>query len=175
MSPDVSSSIFRLTALDSSLIFLTVSDNPDITDDCAPALILFSKLLDLDLKGTSITMHGIRRLCSAIDTEERDTYLHAPDKCYAYLDDLVSYYAVSIPPQYPMVDHPDQCPTLTRGSLEKNLSLHASFNSSIVTRGTRDVLIKSLQGILRTRMEDKQAEKVLYYPRRFVPKFPFQE
>jgi hypothetical protein len=75
-------SVFHLLALRHTLSFLHLEDNPRITNDVAPALVLLSKLRFLSLLGTGLHMLGLRRF--ALHTPAR-VALIIPVACEAYL------------------------------------------------------------------------------------------
>lgn len=68
-----------------SLTRLCLSANPDIDNDCVPAIILLSKLQFLSLFGTSVDMVGLRRLAEVINKDARNIDIEIPLSCEVYV------------------------------------------------------------------------------------------
>lgn len=81
------SRVFILTGLRSSLIELHIANNPEITDECTPALNHIGRLQYLDISGTAITIVGLRRM--ALDFVQGDTArlrVEVPVQCSEYMN-----------------------------------------------------------------------------------------
>ena len=74
--------IFYLVALRHTLTTLMLRGNISVTDNAFPALLLLSRLRMLSLRGTIISMTGLRRLIPFSDY----LFLDVPADCEAYLD-----------------------------------------------------------------------------------------
>lgn len=74
--------IFYLVSLRHTLINLTLRGNRSVTDKALPALLLLAHLRILDLRGTIISMTGLRCLTPFSD----NLFLDVPEDCEAYLD-----------------------------------------------------------------------------------------
>ncbi|KAL0063463.1 hypothetical protein AAF712_009667 [Marasmius tenuissimus] len=116
--------IYHLTGLRSTLCALSVANNPRITDDAIPALVLLNKLQFLSLAGTGIGMVGLRKLASVINGEKRVVDVEIPEKCEIYVANLETsaHYLLQIPP--PLISVPSLCGQLSIGALKRNLEAH---------------------------------------------------
>ena len=74
--------VFHLVALRRTLATLELGGNPLVTDDSASALLLLSRLRVLGLRGTTVTMTGLRRLVPF----SNHLHLDAPTSCEQYLN-----------------------------------------------------------------------------------------
>ena len=74
--------VFYLVALRHTLTTLKLHGNKSVTDDALPALLLLSRLRKLGLRGTTISMTGLRRLITFSDRLS----LAVPADCEAYID-----------------------------------------------------------------------------------------
>jgi hypothetical protein len=134
-------SVFHLLALRHTLSFLHLEDNPRITDDAAPALVLLGKLRFLSLVGTGLCMPGLRRF--ALHTPAR-VALIIPAACEAYL--------VRLPPR---IVSPD--PTaMGVAALRKALAAQGASAG-----GGKAEMVERLTEVL-TRMEDWAVRAMLW-------------
>lgn len=74
--------VFYLVALRRTLTTLKLRGNKSVTDNALPALLLLSHLRMLGLRGTTISMTGLRHLIPFSD----HLFLDVPADCEAYLD-----------------------------------------------------------------------------------------
>ncbi|KAI0064939.1 hypothetical protein BV25DRAFT_210514 [Artomyces pyxidatus] len=142
--------VFHLVALRPTLTTLLLHDNPAITDDATPALSLLNNLALLYLRGTSITMIGLRRLASSLADSIFEVDI--PVECQYYLDNLHTHYLPS--PAPPLVTSPSRCASLTIAALKRNLQAHAAYNADIVIAGGKAQLCARLEQLLTTRAGD---------------------
>jgi hypothetical protein len=164
-------SVFLLTSLKYSLRTLSVADNPRITEDAVPALILLSKLNFLSILDTSIGMSGLRRIAGVIEKEQRIMDVEIPEICEIYLlgrhsshrtglssahcflrKDIHKKYLLDIKP--PLVSASSLCGELSAAALKRNLAAHAECNKDIVAAGTKVEMKERLEGILTVREMD---------------------
>lgn len=79
----------HLVALKHTLTYLDLAWNEAITDDCIPSLCALQQLEILSLKGTNITMDGLRKLAWSVrslgESEERSISLVVPTECEQYI------------------------------------------------------------------------------------------
>jgi hypothetical protein len=73
--------VFYLVALRHTLTTLKLRGNKSVTDNALPALLLISRLRMLGLRGTTISMTGLRRLIPF-----SESFLDVPADCEAYID-----------------------------------------------------------------------------------------
>jgi hypothetical protein len=163
-------SVFLLTSLKYSLRSLSVADNPRITEDAVPALILLSKLSFLSILDTSIGMPGLRRIADVIEKEQRIMDVEIPEICEIYLlsrysshrtrfssdhclcKDIHKRYLLDIKP--PLVSASSLCRELSAAALRRNLAAHAECNKDIVATGTKAEMKERLESILTVREMD---------------------
>ena len=74
--------IFYLVSLRHTLTTLTLRGNRSVTDNALPAILLLARLRMLGLRGTIISMTGLRRLIPFSEY----LFLDVPVDCEAYLD-----------------------------------------------------------------------------------------
>lgn len=71
----------------SKLYELHVSNNDQITDDCVSAFMHIGRLQTLDIRGTSISIHGLRRLAEDfVDDIGSKLKADIPDICTDYMN-----------------------------------------------------------------------------------------
>ena len=168
-------SVFYLVALRHTLTTLKLRGNESITDNALPALLLLSHLRMLGLRGTIISMTGLRRLIPFSDR----LFLDVPADCEAYLDSesrisshgsalttraaLHTQYLLS--PVPPLITQPEAVSTLERAALKRNLSAHAAYNSAISTTGSKSVLCTQLIALLERRQGDLAVREMVWRSR----------
>lgn len=84
----------HLVPLKHTLTYLDLAWNDTITDDAVPSLCALRLLEILSLKGTSITMDGLRKLAWSVkEPDDRSISLVAPSGCekYVYGEYLLGY------------------------------------------------------------------------------------
>lgn len=81
--------VFLLVNLKEKLYFLDLSRNPKINDDAIPAILLLANLAYLSIQATGVDMPGLRRLATAVYTEDRAIDIEIPFKCEKYIDSWV--------------------------------------------------------------------------------------
>ena len=145
---------------------LILRDNPLITNDAVPALLLLSCLQVLGLRGTTVSMTGLRRLTPF----SKHLSLDVPTKCEAYLGSpslsrshfirTCTNKGVELHTQYllslvsPLISHPEEARTLELAALRRNLSAHAANNSAISMMGSKTTLCARLVELLQRRRDD---------------------
>ncbi|KAI0246286.1 hypothetical protein BJV78DRAFT_1135488, partial [Lactifluus subvellereus] len=140
--------VFHLVALRRTLTTLMLRDNPLITNDAVPALLLLSCLQVLGLRGTAVSMTGLRRLTPF----SKHLSLDVPTKCELYLVELHTQYLLS--PLPPLISHPEEARILELPALKRNLSAHAAHNPAISTMGSKVMLCARLAELLQRRRDD---------------------
>ena len=168
--------VFYLVALRHTLTTLKLRGNKSVTDKALPALLLLSHLRVLGLRGTIISMAGLRLLVPFSDR----LFLDVPADCEAYLDSEshISFFAesalttgVALHTQYllsplpPLITEPEVVSTLERAALKRNLSAHAAYNSAICTTGNKSVLCTQLIDILERRQGDLAVREMVWRSR----------
>jgi len=147
-----------LAFLKESLSLLHLQANPKIDDDAVPMLGALHNLRLLNIEGTSITMHGIRKLSGRLDRDKRSMRISMPDACEAYVQDLSSHYCLHLDP--PLITSPDAVPSLSMSALRTNLAAHHAVNGKILPTGTKAEMAQRLTDILETRKLDLTFEDV---------------
>ncbi|KAH9953917.1 hypothetical protein BGW80DRAFT_1406307 [Lactifluus volemus] len=109
--------VFHLVALRRTLTTLELGGNPLITDDSVSALLLLSHLRVLGLRGTTVTMTGLRRLVPF----SKHLHLDVPISCEQYLSELHTQYMLS--PLSSLITRPDEAYDLDLGALKHKLTL----------------------------------------------------
>ncbi|KAI9434400.1 hypothetical protein H4582DRAFT_2112595 [Lactarius indigo] len=151
--------IFYLVALRRTLTSLTLRGNRSVTDNAFPALLLLSRLRLLGLRGTIISMTGLRRLISFSDY----LFLDVPADCEAYIDTLHTQYLLS--PLPPLITQPEVACTLELAALKRNLSAHAAYNPAISTTGNKSILCAQLIALLERRRGDLAVREMVWRSR----------
>jgi hypothetical protein len=146
---------------------LILRDNPLITNDAVPALLLLLCLQVLGLRGTTVSMTGLRRLTPF----SKHLSLDVPTKCEAYLGSpslsrsrfiriCTNKGGVELHTQYllslvsPLISHPEEAHTLELAALRRNLSAHAANNPAISMMGGKTTLRARLVELLQRRRDD---------------------
>lgn len=170
------SRVFYLVALRHTLTTLKLRGNKSVTDKALPALLLLSHLRVLGLRGTIISMAGLRLLVPFTD----HLLLDVPADCEAYLDSESHFFfffvsalttGVALHTQYllsplpPLITEPEVVSTLERAALKRNLSAHAAYNSAICTTGNKSVLCTQLIDILERRKGDLAVREMVWRSR----------
>jgi hypothetical protein len=168
--------VFYLVALRHTLTTLKLRGNKSVTDDALPALLLFSRLRMLGLRGTTISMTGLRRLIPFSDRLSLDI----PADCEAYIDSepLIPFCpgstlttGVALHTQYlleplsPLITQPEAASTLECAALKRNLYAHAAYNSTVSTTGNKSVLRAQLVALLERRRGDLAAREMVWRSR----------
>ncbi|KAH8118029.1 hypothetical protein DFH11DRAFT_1503517 [Phellopilus nigrolimitatus] len=144
--------VIHLVALKHSLARLELSWNERITNDAIPSLNALSNLSFLSLKGTNITMKGLRKFSYSMKDKGKKISLILPSTCEEYLCNLHTEYELNI--TTPLIHDPAACRSLSLATLKANLVAHAAHNPAIVTEGTKDELEKRLAKLLERRKKD---------------------
>jgi hypothetical protein len=172
--------VFHLVALRRTLLYLHLEDNPDITDDAVPALLMLRKLYFLSLIDTGLTMRGMRTLARVLYAERRPIDIVVPLICEDYVHstwsitatwpraflyaltfvEMHTRYAVELPSG--CVTSPSKCAELSTSHLRANLQIHAVKNPSIVVGGTKVEMCARLKEILERRKEDLCVKAMLW-------------
>jgi hypothetical protein len=82
--------VFLLVNLKEKLYHLDLAHNPKINDDAIPAILFLTNLAYLSIQATGVDMPGLRRLATAIYTEDRAVDIEIPFRCEKYLDSWVA-------------------------------------------------------------------------------------
>ncbi|KAG8856037.1 hypothetical protein FRB96_006604 [Tulasnella sp. 330] len=155
-------SIFILVAMRSKLYELRIRNNNKISDDCVSAFAHIGRLQSLDIRGTSISIHGLRRLAKDfVDEIGSRLNVDTPDICTEYMNSRDTQYATNLEPVFPIVTTASQCPGLTIPSLKKNLKIHAVANPAIKITGNQVELCDRLMDVLRIREADAKVLRLL--------------
>ncbi|RPA98859.1 hypothetical protein L873DRAFT_1686018 [Choiromyces venosus 120613-1] len=151
-------SLHHIVCHHKTLVQLNLSHNQGMDDDCRVPLAALPKLARLYLRGTSISMPGLRRLVTrALPNNCR--LLSLPNHCITYLNDRKSHYSIDIPDSY--VHDPKKLENMSLPELRKNLELHARVNGDILLTGSKSDLFNRLNNILQNRLADAKIVKVL--------------
>ena len=141
-----------------TLVQLNLSHNQGMDDDCRVPLAALPKLARIYLRGTNISMPGLRRLVAgALPGNCR--LLSLPNHCIAYLNDRESHYSVDIPDSY--AHDPRELENMNLSELRRNLELHAKINRGILLTGSKSELFSRLDNILRNRLADTRVVRML--------------
>ncbi|KAH8146040.1 uncharacterized protein LAJ45_09962 [Morchella importuna] len=132
---------------------LNLSHNPLIDDDARVALSAFPNLAAIYLRGTSITMPGLRRFVQGV-LPLSCRLLSIPEQCINYLNTRQEKYMVDIPEDY--VQDPARVDALTLPALKRNLEFHGKANKDIHVTGTKAELNNRLFVILSNRLADSK-------------------
>lgn len=162
--------VMHLIALRQNLVHLELSWNDRISDDSMPTLCKFTKLAFLSLKGTAVTMKGLRKLACSAKEREKKLSIILPTECEDYICSKLTdgpifstglfifhtgqheMYEVNL--ASPLIYDPDACPALSKSALVDNLATHASRNPEISVEGTKPELEKRLRKVLDRRKKD---------------------
>jgi len=141
-----------------TLVQLNLSHNQGMDDDCRVPLAALPKLARIYLRGTNISMPGLRRLVTgALPGNCR--LLSLPNHCIAHLNDRESHYSVDIPDSY--AHDPRELGNMNLSELRRNLELHAKINRGILLTGSKSELFSRLDNILRNRLADTRIVRML--------------
>lgn len=132
---------------------LNLSYNPLIDDDARVALSAFPNLAGIYLRGTSITMPGLRRFVQGV-LPQSCRLLSIPEQCINYLTTQQEKYMIDIPEGY--VQDPARVDALTLSALKRNLEFHGKANKDIHVTGTKAELSNRLFVILSNRIADSK-------------------
>lgn len=144
-------SLHHLVCHRHTLKILNISLNPLIDDDARVALSAFSYLSAIYLRGTSITMPGLRRLVQGV-LPHTCRLLSIPEHCINHLNTRHERYMIDIPDTY--VQDPANVDSLTLPALKRNLEFHAKANRDVHVTGTKAELNNRLFAILSNRVAD---------------------
>ncbi|KZO91794.1 hypothetical protein CALVIDRAFT_488609, partial [Calocera viscosa TUFC12733] len=147
-----------LSLLKNCLALLHLQDNSKIDDDAIPTFAVLHKLRFLKIEGTSITMHGIRKLAKRLDKDQRVMGISLPLACEDYLADLSTHYCIH--PDPPLITSAEAVPSLSVIALKANLSAHHAINDGILPTGTKAEMVQRLIDILEIRAGDLLLGKV---------------
>ncbi|THH09152.1 hypothetical protein EW145_g2204 [Phellinidium pouzarii] len=139
--------VMHLVALKHTLVHVELSWNKLITDDAIPSLCALSLLTFLSLKGTSITVKGLRKLAGVVKDRGRKISLILPSACEEYFCNLNEEYEVNI--TAPLI-----CDPVAYSELKTNLVAHTARNASIKREGSKDEVQKRLRKLLERRQRD---------------------
>ncbi|KAG9012093.1 hypothetical protein FRB94_011788 [Tulasnella sp. JGI-2019a] len=154
--------IFVLTAMRSTLHELHIMNNDQITDECVPAFAYIGHLQMLDIRGTAISIHGLRRLAQDfVDEIGSKLSVEFPDACAKYISSRHTQYEADLEPIFPIVERVSQCEGLSISSLKKNLKIHSTANPAIKLTGNQAELCDRLKDILRIREADMKVMRLL--------------
>lgn len=84
-SPDAVNRVMHLIGLRRTLSHLELSWNDRITDDAIPTLCQILCLSFLSLKGTRVTMNGLRKLACHAKNSDKKTSVIFPSECEEYV------------------------------------------------------------------------------------------
>ncbi|PWW80649.1 hypothetical protein C7212DRAFT_164599 [Tuber magnatum] len=141
-----------------TLVQLNLSHNQGMDDDCRVPLAALPKLARIYLRGTNISMPGLRRLVTgALPGNCR--LLSLPNHCITYLNNRESHYSMDIPDSY--AHDPKKLENMNLPELKRNLELHARANSEILLTGSKSELFNRLNNVLQSRLADARIIKVL--------------
>ncbi|KAL5526565.1 hypothetical protein ACEPAF_8289 [Sanghuangporus sanghuang] len=144
--------IMHLIGLRRVLSHLELSWNERITDNAIPTLCRFPSLSFLSLKGTRVTIKGLRKLAYHAEDRDKKISIILPSDCEEYMCNLHTEYETTL--IHPFIHDPEECHTLPISILKENLAVHAARNSGISVDGSRAELEKRLRKILEHRKKD---------------------
>jgi hypothetical protein len=124
-----------------------------VDDDARVALSAFPNLAAIYLRGTSITMPGLRRLVQGV-LPQSCRLISVPEQCINYLNTRQEKYMVDIPEDY--VQDPARVDALTLPALKRNLEFHGKTNKDVHVTGTKAELNNRLFVILSNRLADSK-------------------
>ncbi|CUS10401.1 unnamed protein product [Tuber aestivum] len=151
-------SLHHIVCHHKTLAQLNLSHNQGMDDDCRVPLAALPKLARIYLRGTNISMPGLRRLVTgALPGNCR--LLSLPNHCITYLNNRESHYSMDIPDPY--AHDPRKLENMNLPELKRNLELHARANSEILLTGSKSELFYRLNNILQSRIADAKIIKVL--------------
>ncbi|KAL5525781.1 hypothetical protein ACEPAG_7118 [Sanghuangporus baumii] len=144
--------VMHLISLRRVLSHLELSWNDGITDNAVPTLCQFPSLSFLSLKGTRVTIKGLRKLAYYSKDRDKKFSIIVPSDCEEYMCNLHNEYETAL--THPFIHDPEECHTLPKSVLKENLAVHAARNSGISIDGSRAELEKRLRKILEHRKKD---------------------
>ncbi|KAG0132913.1 hypothetical protein HOY82DRAFT_605361 [Tuber indicum] len=151
-------SLHHIVCHHKTLVQLNLSHNQGMDDDCRVPLAALPKLVRVYLRGTNISMPGLRRLVTgALPGNCR--LLSLPNHCITYLNNRESHYSMDIPDSY--AHDPKKLENMNLPELKRNLQLHSRANSEILLTGSKSELFNRLNNILQSRLADARIVKML--------------
>ncbi|KAG0635684.1 hypothetical protein HOY80DRAFT_892629 [Tuber brumale] len=151
-------SLHHIVCHHKTLVQLNLSHNQGMDDDCRVPLAALPGLARVYLRGTNISMPGLRRLVTgALPGNCR--LLSLPNHCITYLNNRESHYSMDIPDSY--AHDPKKLENMNLPELKRNLQLHSRANNEILLTGSKSELFNRLNNILQSRLADMRILKML--------------